>query len=66
MIKQCIASIVNLNLAGLKKQNETKSLQKLLDLCADPQSTKSNTTKYYRNPSIIDKLAWPLKTKSIS
>lgn len=41
MVKDCIISIINLNLIGLKKEYEPKTLSKLLDLCADPQSAKS-------------------------
>lgn len=42
MIKEGIFSIVNLNMVTVKKQYEFKSLEKLLDICADCELIKSN------------------------
>lgn len=42
MIKEGVNGLIVLNLTAIKKDYDTKNIQKLLDLCSDVAALKSN------------------------
>lgn len=42
MIKEGVNGLIVLNLTAIKKDYDTKNIQKLLDLCSDVTALKSN------------------------